>query len=100
SALIEALAFGLAEKNAGPVMEAFRTSLGITDKDTARSNLSELLPKPYPSRTALESMQRVMSMHDVRVRDIKVDQLIDARLVKKLDDEGVIEHLHQIKSRD
>ena len=88
SALTDALAFALAENNSEPVMESFKTSLGITDKETARSNLHELLPKPYPSRSALESMQRVMSIHDARVRDIRIDRLMDDRLVRKLDEAG------------
>ena len=90
SALMGALAFSLAERNAEPVMDAFRTSLGITDKETALANLRELLPRPYPSRAALESMQRVMSLHDARVLDIKIDRLIDDRLVKKLDKEKAV----------
>jgi ABC-type nitrate/sulfonate/bicarbonate transport system substrate-binding protein len=100
SALIEATAFGLAEKNSAPVMEAFRTSLGVADTETARSNLGELLPKPYPSRSALESMQRVMSIHDARVRDIKIDRLMDDGLVKKLDKEGAIDQMLEVMSRD
>ena len=89
-ALTEALAFSLAEENSEPVLGAFRTSLGITDKETALANLRELLPRPYPSRAALESMQRVMSLHDARVLDIKIDRLIDDRLVKKLDKEKAV----------
>jgi ABC-type nitrate/sulfonate/bicarbonate transport system substrate-binding protein len=84
AALMEALAFSLAENNAASVMDAFRTSLGITDRETTLANLRELLPKPYPSRTALESMQRVMSLHDARVLDVKLDRLIDDRIVKRL----------------
>ena len=68
SALAQAHAFGFAEKNFGPVMEAFKSSLGIADRETAIGNLRELLPKPYPSRSALESMQRVMSLHDARAQ--------------------------------
>lgn len=84
SALIEALAFGFAEQISPPVMDAFRTSLGIADRETALANLRELLPKPYPSRAALESMQRVMSLHDARVLDVKLDRLIDDRIVRRL----------------
>ena len=51
-ALIEALAFTLAEKNKVEVMQAFKTSLNITDTDTAASNLAELKRKPYASLTA------------------------------------------------
>jgi ABC-type nitrate/sulfonate/bicarbonate transport system substrate-binding protein len=88
SALAQAHAFGLAEKNLGQVMEAFKSSLGIADRETAIGNLRELLPKPYPSRSALESMQRVMSLHDPRVLNVEIDRLMDDSLVKKLDEAG------------
>jgi len=91
AALAEALVFTLVETNSAPVMQAFGTSLGITNRETMRSNLRELLPKPYPSRAALESMQRVMSLHDPRVLTVSIDELIDQRLVEKLDRAGVFD---------
>jgi ABC-type nitrate/sulfonate/bicarbonate transport system substrate-binding protein len=84
AALMEALALSLAGQTSDPVMDAFKESLGIADKATALANLRELLPKPYPSRAALESMQRVMSQHDARVLDLKLDQLMDDRIVQRL----------------
>ena len=99
-ALVDALAFCLAEKNSRSVMEAFRTSLGIADEETARANLRELKPKPYPSRLALEGMRKVMSLHNARVLNVDIDQLVDDRLVQKLDKEGTIDRLHEVMSRD
>ncbi|MDN5001282.1 ABC transporter substrate-binding protein [Bradyrhizobium sp. GCM10027634] len=95
-ALVEALAFCLAEKNSLSVMEAFRTSLSIADEETVRTNLRELKPRPYPSRFDLADMRRVMSLHDARVLDVGIDQLVDDRLVQKLDREGTIGHLHEV----
>jgi ABC-type nitrate/sulfonate/bicarbonate transport system substrate-binding protein len=100
TALVEALAFCLAEKNSRSVMEAFRTSLGIADEETVRANLRELKPKPYPSRLDLADMRKVMSLHDARVLNVDIDQLVDDRLVQKLDKEGTIDQLHEVMSRD
>jgi ABC-type nitrate/sulfonate/bicarbonate transport system substrate-binding protein len=100
TALVEALAFCLAEKNSRSVMEAFRTSHGIADEETARANLRELKPKPYPSRLDLADMRKVMSLHDARVLNVDIDQLVDDRLIQKLDKEGTIDQLHEVMSRD
>jgi NitT/TauT family transport system substrate-binding protein len=84
AALLEAIAFTLTEKNREVVMEAFRTSLNITDADTALSNLRELNQKPYPSAAALKKMQSVMAMHNPRVMEVEIESLIDDRFVRKL----------------
>ena len=75
-------------------------SLGIADEETARANLRELKPKPYPSRLDLADMRKVMSLHDARVLNVDIDQLVDDRLVQKLDKEGTIDQLHEVMSRD
>lgn len=94
AALVEARAFSSAEKNRSAVMQAFKTSLNITDPDTAASNLAELKRKPYASLTALQGMQRVMGMHDPRLIKVDVRSLIDDRFVRELDENGTIERLY------
>jgi ABC-type nitrate/sulfonate/bicarbonate transport system substrate-binding protein len=94
TALIEALAFTLAEKNKVEVMQALKTSLNITDPDTAASHLAELKRKPYASLTALKKMQRIIAIHDARVLKLKIEDLIEDRFVRKLDENGTIDHLY------
>lgn len=94
AALTEATAFSLAEKNKAEVMQAFMTSLNITDPNAAASNLSQLKRKPYPSLTTLKKMQRIMAIHDPRVLKVKIEDLIEDRFVRKLDENGTIDRLH------
>jgi ABC-type nitrate/sulfonate/bicarbonate transport system substrate-binding protein len=91
TALIEALAFTLAEKNKVEVMQAFKTSLNITDADTAASNSAELKRKPYASLAALKKMQRIIAIHDARVLKLKIEDLIEDRFLRKLDENGTID---------
>jgi hypothetical protein len=56
-------------------MQAFMTSLNITDPSAAASNLSQLKRKPYPSLTTLKKMQRIMAIHDPRVLEVKIEDL-------------------------
>jgi ABC-type nitrate/sulfonate/bicarbonate transport system substrate-binding protein len=93
-ALVEALAFCLEETNFRSVMESFKTSLGIADEETARANLRELKPKPYPSRADLAHMKKIMSLHDARVSNVDIDQLVDDRFVRALDEGGAINAIY------
>jgi ABC-type nitrate/sulfonate/bicarbonate transport system substrate-binding protein len=93
-ALIEALAFSLGEKNKMEVMDAFKTSLNIVDADTAASNLAELKRKPYASLMTLRKMQRIMASHDARVLKLNIEDLVEDRFVRKLDENGTIDHLY------
>lgn len=93
AALTEGLAFSLADKNKLDVMRAFNASLNITDPNTAASNLGELKRKPYPSLVSLKKMQSVMATHDARVLAVKIEDLIEDRFVRKLDESGEIDRL-------
>jgi len=94
AALMEALAFSLAETNRAEVMQAFKTSLDVTDANVAEANLSELKRKPYASLVALKKMQRVISIHNPRVLDLKIEDLIEDRFVRALDANGTVDRLY------
>ena len=94
TALIEALAFALAEQNRPEVMRAFKSALNITDAATAAQNLRELRRKPYPRLDTLKRMQRIMGTHDRRVLDVALERLIDDRFVRALDETGAIGRMY------
>jgi ABC-type nitrate/sulfonate/bicarbonate transport system substrate-binding protein len=92
-ALLEALALCLGERNKAKVMQAFNAALSITDEESAASSLGELRRKPYPSLAPLAKMQRVMSIHDPRVLNLSVTDLIDDQLVRRFDEDGELDAL-------
>ncbi|MGE0701171.1 MAG: ABC transporter substrate-binding protein [Hyphomicrobiaceae bacterium] len=97
-ALLEALALSLGGRNRTKVMRAFDAALSITDEETAASSLNELRRKPYPSLAPLATMQRVISIHDPRVLNVSVTDLIDDQLVRKFDENGELDALYAIHS--
>ena len=97
-ALLEALALCLGGGNKAKVMEAFNGALSITDEETAASSLSELRRKPYPSLAPLAKMQTVISIHDPRVLNVSVADLIDDQLVRTFDEHGELDALHATHS--
>jgi len=94
TALIEALAFALAERNRPEMMRAFKSALNITDPATAAQNLRELRLKPYPRLDTLKRMQQIIGTHDPRVLDVALDSLIDDRFVRALDETGAIDRIY------
>jgi cytochrome c-type biogenesis protein CcmH/NrfG len=84
----------LAQHNPQGAIEAFNAALSITDEETAASSLSELRRKPYPSLAPLAKMQTVISIHDPRVLNVSVVELIDDQFVRKFDEDGELDALY------
>lgn len=97
-ALLEALALCLGGRNKAKVMQAFNAALSITDEESAASSLGELRRKPYPSLAPLAKMQKVISIHNARVLNVSVADLIDDQLVRKFDEDGELDALYATHS--
>jgi ABC-type nitrate/sulfonate/bicarbonate transport system substrate-binding protein len=97
-AFLEALALCLGGRNKAKVIQAFNAALSITDEETAASSLNELRRKPYPSLAPLAKMQTVISIHDPRVLNVSVADLIDDQLVRKFDEDGELDALYATHS--
>ena len=50
--------------------------------------------KPYVSMDGLKILQRLMKTQNARIGDIKVENLVDSSVVKKMDDSGFFERLY------
>ena len=97
-AFLEALALSLGGRNKAKVMQAYNAALSITDEETAASSLSELRRRPYPSLAPLAKMQAVISIHDPRVLNVSVADLMDDRLIRKFDEDGELDALYAAHS--
>jgi hypothetical protein len=56
--------------------------------------LAHLNRKPYPSLDGLRSAQRLMAQQIPKIAALKVEDLIDARFVRKLDESGFIDRIY------
>ena len=97
-ALLEALAICLGGQDKAKVMQALKTSLTITDEETAATSLGELRRKPYPSLAPLAKMQTVISIHEPRVLNVSIADIIDDQLVRKFDKDGELDALYAMHS--
>jgi NitT/TauT family transport system substrate-binding protein len=98
SALTESLAFVQLPVNKPIALKILMNHLRIDDpgaaEDGYQDHLLTLNRKPYPSLDGLRSAQRLMAQQNPKIATLKVEDLIDLRFVRKLDESGFIDRLY------
>ena len=94
---IEAIAFSLAPKNKPAVIKTFMRRLKL-DAGSAEEGYADLHRaidrKPFPSVDGLRNAQRLMKARSPKVGDIKIEEVNDGRIMRKLDESGFIERAY------
>ncbi|HEX7229877.1 MAG TPA: ABC transporter substrate-binding protein [Candidatus Binatia bacterium] len=94
-ALVESLAYTLAPQNKTVVMKTMMTRFHISESSVAEEGYQDLLVsverKPFPSLDAMRNIRRLMAAQNPKAANVKVEELIDARLIRKLDENGYID---------
>jgi len=94
-ALVESLAFTLAPANREVVTKTMMRRFRISDAAIADEGYHDLLTsierKPMPSLDALRNIRRLMAVQNPKAANVKVEELIDARLIRKLDENGYVD---------
>jgi ABC-type nitrate/sulfonate/bicarbonate transport system substrate-binding protein len=98
TALTEGAAFVQIPANKNLALKILMKHLRIGDpavaEDGYRDHLLTLNRKPYPSLDGLRSAQRLMGQQNPKVGSLKVEALVDARFVRRLDESGFIDRLY------
>lgn len=97
TALVEATAFSLDPTNKPTVLSTIMKVFNLIDVDAAErgyKSVADLKRKPYPAIERLKGVQKVMAIHDAKVLDVRVEDLLEDRFVRKLDESGVIDRLY------
>ena len=75
----------------------------IADPAAAEEGYQDLLlgleKKPYPSVEALRNIQRMMALLNPRVAKVRPEEVIEARIIRKLDESGFIDSLYDPRKR-
>src|SRR4030095_7304393 len=94
---IEALAFAIGPKNKPVVLKTLMRRLKV-DAAAAEEGYQDLLRgidrKPFPSLDGLRNVQRMLKIRTPKIGDIKAEDVIDARILQKLDDSGFIDRAY------
>jgi NitT/TauT family transport system substrate-binding protein len=98
AALTEGLVFVQQPANKPIALKILMKHLRISDPSVAENgyqdHLLTLNRKPYPSLDGLRNAQRLMAQQNPKIATLKVEELIDARFVRKLDESGFIDRLY------
>ena len=96
-ALIESEYYVLAPSNKAQVIRTIMKKLKLSDASLAEEGyadtIKEFESKPYPSMEGLKNMQRLLATQNPRLKDIDLGRLMDAGLLRKLDESGFFAQL-------
>ena len=94
-ALVDSLAYTLAPQNKAVVTKTMMKRFQITDATIAEEGYYDLLSsidrKPFPSLDGLRNIRRLMTSQNPKVANVKIEDLIDNRIIRKLDENGYID---------
>ena len=98
TALTESLVIVQQPANKPVVVKLLMKHLRLNDAQAAEEGYQDQLltlnRKPYPSLEGLRSAQRLMAQQNSKIAALKVDDLVDARFVRRLDESGFIDRLY------
>ena len=96
--LSESVAFILSPKYKSTVLKTIMQHLRISDPATAEEGYQDLLTglekKPFPSIEGLRNTQRLLKPRNPKLETLKVEELIDDRIIRRLEENGFIGRLH------
>jgi ABC-type nitrate/sulfonate/bicarbonate transport system substrate-binding protein len=94
---IEAVAFAVAPKNKASVIRTLMRRLK-TDAAGAEEGYLDLTRgvdrKPFPSLEGLRNVQRMLAPRNPKIGAIKAEDVIDARIIRRLDESGFIDRTY------
>ena len=101
-ALVEGMVFITGPKNKPAVLETITKQFKLSDPAAAEGAYQDVFTlvrleeyrKPYISMDGLKILQRLMKSQNPRIGDIKVENLVDSSVLKKIDDSGFFERLY------
>lgn len=102
TALTESLAFIHGPANKPIVQKSMMKNLRMTDPSAAENgyqdHLLTLNRKPHPSLEGLPNAQRLMAPQNPKIAALKIEDLIDSRFVRQLDETGFIDRVYGAQS--
>ncbi|MGZ8482696.1 MAG: ABC transporter substrate-binding protein [Candidatus Binatia bacterium] len=98
-AMIEAQAYITAPANRNSVLQIMARHMKLNDLALLEDGYQDLLVglerKPYAALDGLRNIQRIMSTINPKASHAKVEEIIDNRIVRKLDESGFIDGLYR-----
>lgn len=91
---VEGIAFATAPKNKPAVIKMLMRRLRV-DANTAEEGYSDMLRgvdrKPFASLEGMRNLQRLLKPRNPKIGDVKVEDVVDNRIMRKLEESGFID---------
>ena len=95
--VLEGIAFVLAPQNKAATLAMLQKRLGVSQAEAEEGFKDMSLGldrKPYPSLEGLRNVHRLMKARNPKLENAKVEELVDDRILRKLDESGFIDRLY------
>ena len=93
--LVESLAFSLAPVNKSVVIKTMMRHFKITDSTVGEEGYQDYLTsverKPIPNLDGMRNIRRLLALLNPKTANVKIEELVDGRLIRKLDESGFID---------
>src|SRR5215470_3093591 len=93
--LVESLAFSMAPANKSVVIKTMMRRFQISDATVAEEGYQDYLTsverKPIPSLDGLRNIRRLLAVLNPKATSVKIEELVDSRLIRRLDESGFID---------
>ena len=101
-ALIEVMVFITVPRNKPAVLDTITKQFKLSDPSAAEGAYQDVFTmvrleeyrKPYVSMDGLKILQRLMKGQNPRIGDIKLENLVDSSVLKKIDESGFFERIY------
>jgi len=97
-ALMESMAYLVAPKNQASVVDLIMKKLRIKDTLTAEEGYHDavrtMARKPYPAIEGMRNVQRLLRSQNPRIGDVNVEDLVDNRYIRRLEESGFFERIY------
>ena len=96
-ALLESEAFIFGPSNKSKALVILKKYLRINDQEAEegyKDVITGLDRKPHASLAGLRNVQRLMKLRNPNVEKVKVEELVDDRFMRKLDQSGFIDEMY------
>ena len=94
---IEGIAFAVAPKNKPVVIKILMRRLRV-NAEAAEEGYSDMLRgidrKPFASLEGMRNLQRLLKPRNPKIAEVKVDDVVDNRIMRRLDESGFIERVY------
>ncbi|MGZ9188339.1 MAG: ABC transporter substrate-binding protein, partial [Candidatus Binatia bacterium] len=95
-AVMEGIAFVLGPPNKAATIKLLQRRLHVSEREAEEGFVDMLIgmdKKPFPSMEGLRNIQRLMKQRNPKMANVKVEDLVDDQILRRLDESGYIDKL-------